>query len=151
MNRFRRQVDFSTGFSTGAADVACRQLGYHQGFQIQTLVCPSCCRAGHFCCLTHVGPESYLKFSAYVHVYRSSGQSLQRLWIPCQRGPGRMLEGPDIPENRGQHCECALSPRCVSLATVGSSSVVRNSVPVHWFQCASISFLHDVQLACAGG
>ena len=38
INRFRRQV----GFNAGAADVACRQLGYQQGFQIQKLVRPAC-------------------------------------------------------------------------------------------------------------
>ena len=30
------------GFNVGAADVACRQLGYQHGFQIQTLARPSC-------------------------------------------------------------------------------------------------------------
>ena len=40
INRFRRSVEFNTG----AADVACRQLGYQQGFQIQKLV-----RGNHMC------------------------------------------------------------------------------------------------------
>ena len=35
--RFRRPI----GFNVGAADVACRQLGYQQGFQIQKLVRPT--------------------------------------------------------------------------------------------------------------
>jgi len=34
INRFRRSVEFNAG----AADVACRQLGYQQGIQIQKLV-----------------------------------------------------------------------------------------------------------------
>ena len=38
IDRPLRQV----GFNAGAADVACRQLGYQQGFQIQKLVCPAC-------------------------------------------------------------------------------------------------------------
>ena len=37
-NPFLRNVRFNAG----AADVACRQLGYQQGFQIQKLVCPAC-------------------------------------------------------------------------------------------------------------
>lgn len=37
-NDFSSSFD-NPAFSTGAADVACRQLGYRRGFQIQTLVC----------------------------------------------------------------------------------------------------------------
>lgn len=60
-----------TGFNAGAADVACRQLGYQQGSQIQRLVSPTC-RARrvplHFqtcaaCSFSHENP--------YAHEYRS--------------------------------------------------------------------------------
>jgi len=37
INRFSR----TPVFTAGAADVACRQLGYQRGSQIQKLVCPA--------------------------------------------------------------------------------------------------------------
>lgn len=58
-------------FSVGAAAVACRQLGFQEGFEIQALVCPysHCPRIGRVCVMSEkvlIREKSYLQVDRIV-------------------------------------------------------------------------------------